>query len=52
MASGQESHWLIESPQIFHLCVIRPPEIFTNLFLNMLTQAAFTQSADNGVIHL
>ena len=28
LASGQGSHWLIESPTIFHLCVIRPPEIF------------------------
>ena len=34
MASGQGSHWLIESPTIFHLifplCVTHPSEIFVN----------------------
>ena len=31
MASGQGSHWLIESPTYFHLCVTRCPEICVNL---------------------
>ena len=30
MASGQGSHWLIESPTIFHLCVARPCQISVN----------------------
>ena len=31
MTSGQGSHWLIESPNFFHLCVTRSPEICVNL---------------------
>ena len=31
MTSGQGSHWLIESPAMYHLCVTRPPEICVNL---------------------
>ena len=27
MASGQGSHWFIESPKFFHLCVVRPPDL-------------------------
>ena len=30
MASGQGSHWLIESPTV-HLLIARPPEICVNL---------------------
>ena len=31
MASGQRSHWLVESLKMFNICVIRPPEICVNL---------------------
>ena len=47
MASGQGSHWLIESPNNFHLRVTRPPEICVKLVLNMFTLLAVTQSIDN-----
>ena len=33
VASGQGSHWLIESPKQFYFCVICPPEICVNLVL-------------------
>ena len=36
MASGQGSNWLIESPTIFH-----------QMFLNIFTPLAVTQSVDN-----
>ena len=29
-ASGQGSHWLIESPTIFHVCIARPYQISVN----------------------
>ena len=46
MASGQGSHWLIESPTIFNLFVTDPPEICVNLVFKH-TLLAVTQSVDN-----
>ena len=31
MASGQGSHWLIESPKLFNLCVTCLPKIFVKI---------------------
>ena len=36
VASGQGSHWLIESPTICHLCITRPSEIFVNFVFNII----------------
>ena len=47
MASGQGSHWHIESPFFSHLFVTRPPEICVNLVLNIFMLLAVTQSVDN-----
>ena len=47
VASGQGSHWVFESPTIFHFCVTRPSEIFVNFVLNIFTLLAVTQSVDN-----
>ena len=47
MANGQGSHWLIESPIMFHLCVTHLPEIFVNFVLDIFMLLAFIQSADN-----
>ena len=48
MASGQGSHWLIESPTIFSsmctFCVARPYQIYVNYILNIFTLLALTQS--------
>ena len=40
MASGQGSHWLIESPTIFYQCVTRPPEICVNLVFKHIHAAS------------
>ena len=51
MASGQGSHWFIESPTIFHLCVTRPSEMFVNfVFKHIHTASICTicrKSVDN-----
>ena len=49
MPSGKGSSWFIESPNIFHLRVTRPPEICVNLVfnLNIFMLLAVTQSIDN-----
>ena len=40
MANGQLSHWRIESPTLFHLCVPRPPEICVNLVFKYIHAAS------------
>ena len=42
MASGQGSHWFIESPEMFHLCVTRPPEICVNLVFKYIHAASIS----------
>ena len=43
MASGQGSHWLIESPKVFHLCVTCPTKIFVKIaFKNIHADSIYT----------
>ena len=46
MASGQGSHWFIESSTIVHLCITCPSEIFVNFVLKHIHSKIFTQSVD------
>ena len=39
-ASGQGSHWHMESPKFFHLHVTRPPEICVNLVFKHIHAAS------------
>ena len=44
MASGQGSHWLIESLKCFHLCVTRPPEMCQPCSKHILAASSYTIS--------
>ena len=50
MASGQESHWLIESTMVLssiHRCISRPYQISADFILNIFTLLTLTQSVDS-----
>ena len=40
MASGQGSHWFIESPTLFHVCVTHLPEVCVKLVFKHIHAAS------------
>ena len=45
MASGQGSHWFVDSPAIICLCLIRPFEIFVNFVLKHIHASSIHTTA-------